>query len=342
LKSLVTQFTERIEHTGAWAPWIFLALFIAASFLMIWRLEAMNDEGFEGTVLGTLVMPYCSGMPNLMLAFLYGMHQGAGAEIMTNALVNNVTNMTLLIGLPAVIWGMNVMGSPARKASGKNSKGGKSGGKKAGEINRLSLLLTLTAVLFFTGATWALARDGKLDFSDGLVLVGLFLFWQCFHVFDVLKANVQKGRSFSPMLPVNLALLAVGAFLIYLSIDWLAKWADNQKGFVHDYFGWLSGLLMVLPNAILALYYGWRGKPEVIYSSQVGDGHICIPLCVGIYALYQPMTLPPIFQTGIIILGAATALHFIAVAFFGGLPRIAGIGLVVTFGVFLFKGLLKT
>ena len=339
MKALVTQFIASIEHTGAWAPWIFLALFIAASLLMIWRLEAMNGDGFEGTVLGTLVMPYCSGIPNLVFAFLRGMNHGRGEEVMTNALVNNITNMTLLIGLPAVIWGMNVMGKPAKKPG---VKGGKSGGNKAGQINRLSLLLTLTAVLFFTGATWALARDGKLDFSDGLVLVGLFLFWQCFHVFDVLKANVQKGRSFNSMLPVNLALLAVGAFAIYLSIDWLIKWSNSKTGFVHDHLGWLSGLLMVLPNGILALYYGWRGKPEVIYSSQVGDGHICIPLCIGIYALYHPMTMPTVFQTGVIILGAATALHFVVVAVFGGLPRLAGIGLVVAFFVFLLKGLLKT
>ena len=28
---------------------------------------------------------------------------------MTNSLVNNVTNMTLLIGLPAIFWTMNVL-----------------------------------------------------------------------------------------------------------------------------------------------------------------------------------------------------------------------------------------
>lgn len=337
LKSLVTQSITSIEHTGPWAPWIFLGLFVAASLLMIWRLEAMNDEGFEGTVLGTLVMPYCSGVGNLVFAFVLGMNKGPGAEVMTNALVNNVTNMTLLIGLPAVIWGMNVAGKPAKKAGGK---GGKAGGQKAQQLNRLSLLLTLTAVLFFTGATWALARDGKLEFTDGLVLVGLFLFWQCFHVFDVLKTNVQKGRSFSAMLPVNLALLAVGAVAIYLSTDWLVKWSD-QNEFVHNNLGWLSGFLMVLPNALLALYYGWRGKPEVIYSSQVGDGHICIPLCIGIYALYQTMTVPAFFQTGVIILGAATALHFVVVAVFGGLPRFVGLVLLGSFGVFVWKGLLK-
>jgi cation:H+ antiporter len=337
LKSLVTQFITRIEHTGPWAPWIFLGLFVAASLLMIWRLEAMNDEGFEGTVLGTLVMPYCSGVGNLVFAFVLGMNRGPGAEVMTNALVNNVTNMTVLIGLPAVIWGMNVAGKPARKASGKN---GNAGGNKAGQLNRLALLLTLTAVLFFTGATWALARDGKIDLWDGVVLVGLFLFWQCFHVFDVLKTNVQKGRAFNWMLPVNLSLLAVGAVIIYLSTDWLVAWSSHNK-FISERLGWLSGLLMVLPNALLALYYGWRGKPEVIYSSQVGDGHICIPLCIGIYALYHPLTVPAFFQTGVLILGAATVLHFLVVAVFGGLPRLVAIALLGAFGVFLWKGLLQ-
>src|SRR5690349_19292360 len=136
-----------MESTGAWAPWCFLCLFVLASFLMIWRLESMTQSGMEGTVLGTLIMPYCSGMGNLILAFNLGMKHGPGREVLTNALVNNITNMTLLIGLPAAIWGMNVL--PAAKG-----KKGKKTNNKHHQINRLSLLLTLTAVLFFTGAVW--------------------------------------------------------------------------------------------------------------------------------------------------------------------------------------------
>ena len=49
--------TTWIESTGAASPWLFLGLFIAASALMIWRLEAMSEGGIEGTVLGTLIMP---------------------------------------------------------------------------------------------------------------------------------------------------------------------------------------------------------------------------------------------------------------------------------------------
>ena len=96
---------------------IFTGAFIAASFLMIWRLEVMTESGFEGTVLGTLVMPYCSGIGNLIFAFMLGARQGPGSAVMENALVNNVTNLTLLIGLPAVIWGMSLTPEGRRKKS---------------------------------------------------------------------------------------------------------------------------------------------------------------------------------------------------------------------------------
>ena len=326
--------THWIESTGAWSPWLFLVLFIGASFLMIWRLESMSDEGFEGTVLGTLIMPYCSGMGNLIFAFVLGKNAGPGAEVMTNSLVNNITNMTLLIGLPTILWGMAIV--PTTK-----SKSGKMA--KTHEMNRLSLLLTLTAVLFFTGATWALARDGKLDFSDGLVLVGLFLFWQCFHVFDVLKSNVRLGKSFGWMFPLDIVLLGVGSYAIYLSTDWLVNYVSkSHTGFISaKYLGWLSGWLMVLPNAVLAFYYGWRKQPEVIYTSQVSDGHICIPLCVGVYALYRTLYVPSFFRTGIVLLVGATALHISWVLAFGRLPRFMGWVFVGIYGYFLYTGLVR-
>lgn len=338
---MLNPLIQGIEATGVWAPWLFLALFLAASFLMLWRLEAMSAGGFEGTVLGTLVMPYCSGMGNLIFAFILGRTGGSGADVMTNSLVNNVTNMTLVLGLPAVIWGINVLPQKKANAGKKNSNGGK--GSKAGELNRLSLLLTLTAVLFFTGAVWALGRKGHLDFNDGLVLIGLFLFWQVFHVFEVLKANVRQGKTvFGWMLLVNLALLAVGAYGIYLSTDWLVDWVSHlHTGFISaKYLGWLSGWLMVLPNAVLAFYYGWRKQPEVVYASQVGDAHVSIPLCLGIFALYQTMPLPAFFQTGMLLLLGATLMHIGFVLVFGRLPRLAGIALILAYLWFLKKGLL--
>ena len=329
---MANPFLHWIEAKGTYAPWLFLAVFLAASFLMLWRLEILSAKGFEGTVLGTLVMPYCTGMGNLIFAFILGRNGGSGADVMTNSLVNNITNMTLVLGLPAVFWGIKV--SPAKKKS-------KAAGKTH-ELNRLALLLTLTAILFFTGAVWAMGRKGRIDFNDGLVLIGLFLFWQCFHVFEVLKSNVRQGKSLSWTLPFDLALLAVGAYGIYVSTDWLVAWISHiHTGFISaKYLGWLSGWLMVLPNAVLAVFYSWRGQPETVYASQVGDAHVSIPLCLGVYALYHTMAMPPFFHAAMFILLGATLVHLFFVVVLGRLPRFAGWALVAAYGFFLWKGLL--
>jgi cation:H+ antiporter len=331
-----------IESLGPGGPWVLLALFIASSFLLIWRLEHMTESGVEGTVLGTLVMPYCSGIGNLIFVFVVGRSEIAGTEVMTNCLVNNVTNMTLLIGLPTIFWGMSILPKAKAKAKAKTRAKKKKRNDHEHRINRLSLLLTLTAVLFFTGTVWALGVDGRITFSDGLVLVGLFLFWQCFHVFDVMKANVRQNKSLNWMLAVDFALLLVAAVGTYVSIDGLVAWISKiQTGFVSaKNLGWLSGWLMVVPNGLLALYYGWHGKPEVVYTSQVGDGHICIPLCIGLYSLINPIDLPAFFHTGILILTGATIVHVLFVTVVGGLPRPMGWVMAGAYGFFLYKGLI--
>ena len=317
-----------------------LALFIASSFLLIWRLEHMTETGVKGTVLGTLVMPYCSGIGNLIFVFFVYTTGQPAEEVMTNCLVNNITNMTLMIGLPAIFWGMRIIPKPCAKAKQKrrNNKN-----EQEHRNNRLSLQLTLSAVLFFTGAVWALARDGKLDRSDGLVLVGLFFFWQCFHVFDVLKTKVRKNKSWSWLLVVDFILLLLGAYGTYVSIDGLVTWISSiHTGFISaKYLGWLSGWLMVLPNGLLALYYGWRRRPEVVYASQIGDGHICIPLCVGLSALMTDMPLPPFFQAGALILIGATLIHLLFVSVFGQLPRFIGWVLTGAYASFLYQGLFR-
>ena len=325
-----------MQSQGAWSPLLFVVLFIASALLMIWALEAMNSGGLEGTVIGTLITPYCTGIGNLLFAFVIGREHGSGAEVMTNSLVNNISNMTLLIGLPAIFWTMHVLPQTA-PAKGKKKKRG--GNNRVHEINRLSLLLTLTAVLFFTGAVWALARDGKLDFGDGLVLVGLFLFWQLFHVYDVLKSNVQKNKSLDWMLLIYFAVLVVAGYAQYASINWLDTWLHHRtQGWLSEHNrGVLSGLLCALPNGLVAIYYGWRGNPEVVYTSQVGDGHICIPLCVGVFAIFNSFQMPAMFQTGMYILIGATVVHMFCVLVFGQLPRLVGIALVVAYGFFLVK-----
>ena len=334
---MANPFIHWIEARGAWAPWLFLALFLGASFLMIWRLEVLSDRGFKGTVLGTVIMPYCSGLGNLIFAFILGRTGGSGGEVMVNSLVNNITNLTLILGVPAVFGRMTILpgGKPSDPARGKPDR-------QAQRLNRLALLLTLLAVLFFSGAVWAMSRKGRLDFNDGLVLVGLFLFWQCFHLFEVLNANIREARSLGWSLPFDLLLLGIGAYGIYASTDWLVAWVGHLRtGFISQHVGWLSGFLMVLPNGMLAVYYAWFKQPETVYASQVGDAHVSIPLCLGVFALFRPLVIPPMFHTAILILAGVALGHLFFVGVLGRLPRWAGAGLVLAFGYFVYDGLIK-
>src|SRR5256886_17628800 len=89
---------------------------------MIWRLEALLAHGLEGTALGTLVMPYCSGLGNLLFVAIIAGRKGGAQDVLINCLVNNVTNLTLVLGLPALIWGLQLSAprKPERSARKKN------------------------------------------------------------------------------------------------------------------------------------------------------------------------------------------------------------------------------
>ncbi len=341
---------ETIENLGFTSVWTYLAIFLGTSLVMIWRLDALLKHGLEGTALGTLVMPYCSGLGNLIFVGIIAARHGPGAEVLTNCLVNNVTNLTLVLGLPALVWGLDLRAKAQGKKSGAKTKSGansaKSGVESGGDatehqLNQLSLLLTLAAVVFFSGVTWALGADGKLDANDGLVLVALFLFWQCFQVFDVLKHNVRKKLSFGALFYLDTFIVLLAAYGQYASIDWLVDWLSRQKGgFVNaEHLGWLSGWLIVLPNALLAFYYAARRRADIAYASQVGDGHICIPLCVGLSAFIAPIAVPKFFETGLAILVGAAIVHAFCVLVARGLPKWMGWPLLAAYAWFVGAGL---
>lgn len=318
-----------------------MGVFMAASALMIWRLQAIEGKGFEGTVLGTLIMPYCSGFANLVFAYVMSRQGGQGSTVMENCLVNNVTNLTLILGLTTLCFGA---AAAHRNKSGKGASARARQPDPVQRLNRLDLLFTLVALFLFTGTLWALAKDGALDFYDGLVLVGLFLFWQALHVFEILKNNVRKNRSFQWSILFDLVLIAISAYGVFKSVDYLVNWVSHVKSpyISAKDLGWLSGALMVLPNAFIALYFGFAGRQDVVVSSQVGDGHICIPMCIGLFALFDPIKVPGFFQIGIYTIVGAAALHFLCILFLGRLPRLLGVLLLGGYGAFVYMGVMQS
>lgn len=317
-------------------PLVLLAIFAAGSFIMIWRLQAMESKGFEGTVLGTLIMPYCSGFANLAFAYVMSSSGNNGGLVIENCIVNNATNLTLILGLSTVFCSSTVgRNGPAKKKIKKQAD--------IHRINRLNLLFTLIALFLFSGTLWALAKDRVIDFYDGLVLVGLFVFWQMLHIFEILKDNIRKNQAFHWSIVFDLLVIAASAYGVYFAVDHLVGWISKTESqfFTFTKLGWLSGGLMVLPNAFLAIYYSRINRQDIVLSSQIGDAHVCIPMCIGLFSVFNTIHVPDFFQTGMYLIIGAGVLHFLSIAIIGRIPRFMGFGLVGAYALFLYKGVIQ-
>ncbi len=332
LTSIVNYYAPLLPYLKH--PLALLAIFALANALMIWRLHVMESKGFEGTVLGTLIMPYCSGFANLMFVLVMSKSDSNGGAVIDNSLVNNVTNLTLILGLTALFGAATAL--PKEKTRQKAQA-------EFARINRLNLVFTLVALFLFTGTLWALGNDGELNFYDGLILIGLFVFWQILHVIEVLKDNIRKSRTLHWSLLLDLALIAISAYGIYYAVDHLVDWISISRNPLFSFakIGWFSGLLMVLPNAFIAMYYAHKARPDIVVSSQVGDGHICIPMCIGLYAVIHPIQLPASFQMGSYLILGAGAVHLLAIGILGRIPRVVGVALISAYGYFMYTGLIQ-
>jgi cation:H+ antiporter len=337
LKSLST---ERLMPDLLFHPLFNAVGFILCSLLLLWRLEALIARGWEGTFLGSLIMPYCSGLGNLIFVAILLKSGGPSGEIFVNATVNNITNLTLLLGLPAIFGWLSLR---PRGESGKRRPRGNQKERRLFSVTRVELLFSLSAAGFFTAMVWVLGRDGLLDFTDGLVLIALFLFWQSFHCYEAYKTNLQQNRSGNPVIILDGMLLLLAAAGMVFTIDHLveALLAMDEGWLQAGRLGWITGVLMILPNAMLALYYGLRRRPDIVLASQIGDGHICIPLCLGVYAIFNPIILPADFTLTLVILGSAILIIALLLVAAGRIPRWCGGALIGIFGVFAWIGLLS-
>lgn len=306
------------QSLGLGHPLTYFALFLAASLLLVWRLEAMLANGLEGTALGALFMPLCSGLGNLLFVAVAHRRGIAPAEVAVNSLGNNLTNLLLILPAVALLTGLTLRSATPAKKPARKPKG-----PAPESLYLLALFLTLGAAALFPVIAWALALDGRLDRGDGFALIALFVLWQTFHLYDVRKHQLVNRQRLSPLVFLDALLALAAAYLLLVSLDWLVAWlsARPADALGARHLGWLTAWLMVLPNAALAAYYAIRRRGDIVYASQIGDGHICIPLCLGLAAAFFPFAPPAWFGESLLILAGAAVFHALSLAVFKGLPR---------------------
>jgi len=319
--------TEIANFAGAWTPLVLVALFIISSLLILWRLESISNRGEKGAVLAALCLPYFSGLGNLIFVAVILNRDGPAEEVAINSWTNNVTSLCLLLAVPALIGGLNLdADSRAKKAQCESNR------------LRLSLSLSLVAMIFFSLTVWFLGQDGEIDRFDGFALVGLFALWQGFQVLEALKKNQKQKSGWEGVIVLDGLLILAASFITLLAVDGIVTAILTQEvGFFSGKrLGLLTGWLMVLPNAALAFFYAWKRRGDGVYRSQLGDSHICLPLCIGVFAMFKPMPLPELFHNGLLFLATVALVHLLCVVFIRGLPKLVAFSLVVIYGYALY------
>jgi cation:H+ antiporter len=64
-------------------------------------------------------------------------------------------------------------------------------------------------------------------------------------------------------------------------------------------------------------------------------------MAVGLFALFDPITVPAYFNTGIAIILGAAAVYFLLIAVLGRLQRFLGFGFLGAYAVFAFQGIVR-
>jgi len=192
-------------------------------------------------------------------------------EVLTNCLVNNFTNLTLILVLPALLWGLALVPSPAAGARRPTEPVQQSRWLMLNPDRRLSVLLTLVAVLLLHRATWVLGEDGRLDRQDGFILIGSL---PSGSAFSLRRPQAQRPAAHfvqRAFLPRRRIVLVSPTEFMSASTGWSPGSRSNTAALIErHHLGWLSGWLMSCPRAarlLLGLETPPRHRPTARRSA---------------------------------------------------------------------------
>ena len=319
--------TEIAEFAGDWTPWALLALYTLSTALILWRLHAMAQRGRSSAVLSAGLLPYATGWGNLCLVWLLLRIDGPTEAIPLNLWTNNLTSLSLMLALPALIWGLKLIPDSQSKKS-----------SPASPAVRGPLILNCISFILFSLATWQLGQDGEINRNEGFALLGLFALWQCLQIFQTLKQTPAASTASIPLNVLDGLLILLGGFISLLAVDGiLTTLMAQETGFFSiQQLGLLTGALMLLPNAMLAWHYARQQRADAVYYSQLSDAHICMPLCLALCAIFQPLALPTFLLDGLRFLAALALVHLLCLQLLKELPKLVAAGLLAVYAYALF------
>lgn len=264
-------------------------------------------------LIGLTIVGFGTSAPELLVSVQAALAGQSGIAI-GSALGSNIGNTLLILGVSALLAPLII---PGRK-----------------------LWRDLGFMLVATATVWLMLLDGQITRLDGLILVaGLLTFLTTAFIAGSGHPPEVGHETFGPtwkpwvITGAGLVLLVIGARLLVDSATTIARDFGISEAVI--------GLTIVavgtsLPEMATSIIAAWRKQTEISVGNIVGSNIFNLFGILGLTALIAPIPADARFAAVDMWWVATSAVGLTVVAFvLGGLPRLAGLGLVAAYGAYL-------
>lgn len=309
---------------------LYILAIIAGFVILVWSADKFvsgaasvaKHLGMPSLLIGILIVGFGTSAPEMVVSAIAAM-EGNPALALGNALGSNIVNITLILGVTAIVAPISVKSKIVRK-----------------EIPLLLLIVLLAGYILV---------DNALTFNEGIVLIfGFFLLigWSIFAAIkgkgDALEAEMDNELIEHEMsLRAGVIWLIIGLFLLIASsrlLVWGAIGVATEFG-VSDL---IIGLTIValgtsLPELAASIIAARKGEHDIAIGNVVGSNMFNILAVIGIATLIAPMNniaLEVLQRDWLIMLVLTIALLIMTYRFKkqdGKITRIKGMFLVVAY-----------
>ncbi|WP_137112299.1 sodium:calcium antiporter [Rhodobacter sp. SY28-1] len=265
-------------------------------------------------LIGLTIVGFGTSAPELIVSVQAALAGQPGIAI-GNVIGSNISNILLILGVSALIAPLII---PGRKL-----------------WRDLGFMLGATAIV------WTMLLNGQITRTDGLILIaGLVAFLTTAFISGSGHPPESGTETFGPnwkpwiMTGAGLVGLVIGARLLVDSATSIARDFGISEAVI--------GLTIVavgtsLPEMATSVIAAFRKHTEISVGNIVGSNIFNLFGILGITALVAPIPAEARFAAIDMWWVTASSVGLAVVAFaLGGLPRIAGAGLLVAYGAYLF------
>jgi len=290
-----------------------LLALVIGFILLVWSADRFvmgasgtaRNLGVSPLLIGLTIVGFGTSAPEMLVSGVASLQGNPGLAV-GNAIGSNITNIALILGVTALVQPLAVHSGIVRR--------------------EMPLLIATTAIAYL------LLRDGDLNFSDGLILLGgllAMLVWMVWMGLNSRGAKDPMAEEYASEIPTDLDLKGslfwlLAGLLVLVGSSRLLVWGAVG---IAEHFGvsdLVIGLTIValgtsLPELAASIASALKNEPDIAIGNVLGSNMFNLLAVLAIPGLIMPGAVDPaaVSRDAPVMIGLTVALLLMAYGFRG-------------------------